>query len=115
VYFDEDISGSVIGYGTGIAVGDVNMDGGLDVVMARLTSQFNEEPFSESITALVYQGVPCPGDINADGTVNFSDLNSVLASFGLSGAGVMGDGDCSGTVNFSDLNTVLAAFGTTCN
>ncbi len=115
VLFDENLDSNVIGYATGIAVGDVDMDGGLDVVVARVTSQFEEEPFSQSITALVYQGVPCPGDINADGTVNFSDLNSVLASFGQSGAGVMGDGDCNGTVNFSDLNTVLAAFGTACD
>jgi hypothetical protein len=115
VLFDGEDNENVLGFATSIAVGDVNMDGGLDVVVGRLTSQFEEAPFSETITALVYQGVPCPGDINADGTVNFTDLNSVLASFGQSGAGVIGDGDCNGTVNFADLNTVLAAFGTSCN
>ncbi len=114
VYFDDDVDESVTGYGAGLAVGDVNMDGNLDVVVARLTSQYNEAPFSESITALVYEAVPCPGDGNADGIVNFSDLNDVLASFGQTGTGVVGDGNCSGTVDFTDLNTVLSAFGSSC-
>ncbi len=114
VYFDENIDGSVIGYATGIAVGDVNNDGNLDAVVARVTNQFEESPFSESITALVYEEVPCPGDINADDIVNFTDLNIVLAAFGQTGAGVEGDGNCSGTVDFSDLNTILSAFGSNC-
>jgi hypothetical protein len=115
ILFTGEVAGDVDRFATGIAVGDVNMDGGLDVVVARLAAEYEVEPYSQTITALVYQGVPCPGDINADGTVNFADLNSVLASFGQSGAGVVGDGDCNGTVNFADLNTVLAAFGTTCD
>lgn len=115
VYFDPDVDGSVTGYATGLAVGDVNNDGSLDAVVARSTNQFVEAPITESVTALVYNTVPCPGDINADGAINFADLNTVLASFGQSGTGILGDGDCSGSVNFADLNTVLAAFGSTCD
>jgi hypothetical protein len=115
VFFDPDLSADVVGYATGLAVGDVNNDGALDAIVARSITQFVDAPFSESVTALVYTGVPCAGDINADGAINFNDLNTVLASFGQTGTGIQGDGDCNGTVNFNDLNTVLAAFGTTCD
>jgi hypothetical protein len=56
----------------------------------------------------------CPGDSNGDNTVNFTDLNSVLSSFGQSGPGVPGDVNGDEVVNFSDLNEVLSNFGTTC-
>ena len=115
VFFDPDLSADIVGYATGLAVGDVNNDGALDAIVARSITQFIEAPFSESVTALVYTGVPCAGDINADGAINFNDLNTVLASFGQNGSGIPGDGDCNGTVNFNDLNTVLASFGTSCD
>lgn len=57
---------------------------------------------------------PCPGDANGDGTIDFSDLNAVLAQFGQAGVGLVGDIDGDGIVNFSDLNAVLALFGTAC-
>ncbi|MGP1310814.1 MAG: SUMF1/EgtB/PvdO family nonheme iron enzyme [Phycisphaerales bacterium] len=57
--------------------------------------------------------VPC-ADANADGVVNFADLNAVLAGFGQSGEGILGDLNGDGTVDFADLNEVLAAFGTVC-
>jgi hypothetical protein len=47
--------------------------------------------------------------------VNFTDLNSVLASFGQSGEGLTGDVNGDGVVNFTDLNEVLANFGADCN
>lgn len=99
-------------FASGIAVGDVNNDGALDVVITTRKVQNEEAPFSETITALAFTAVPCSGDTNGDGVINFNDLNAVLSSFGQSGAG---DTDCSGTVNFNDLNSVLSAFGTTCN
>lgn len=58
-------------------------------------------------------GVRDIADLNADGVVDFSDLNAVLATFGQSGAGIAGDADENGIVDFSDLNTVLVRFGLT--
>lgn len=57
---------------------------------------------------------PCPGDTNGDNLVNFTDLNTVLSEFGLSGPGLSGDLNDDGTVNFVDLNGVLSAFGVDC-
>jgi endonuclease/exonuclease/phosphatase family metal-dependent hydrolase len=56
----------------------------------------------------------CPGDTNGDNVVNFTDLNAVLADFGLSGESLTGDVNGDGVVNFTDLNEVLANFGTEC-
>ena len=54
-----------------------------------------------------------PGDINADGTVNFADLNAVLGAFGQTGSPgfVNADANEDGAVNFADLNLVLGTFG----
>ncbi|MBX3352416.1 MAG: hypothetical protein KF684_05735 [Phycisphaeraceae bacterium] len=54
----------------------------------------------------------CVGDANADGVINFADLNVVLSSFGLTTD--QGDLNADGVVNFSDLNLVLSAFGASC-
>ena len=59
--------------------------------------------------------IPCTGDTNGDGLVNFADLNNVLANFGLAGMGIPGDVNDDGVVNFTDLNIVLANFGNNCN
>ena len=67
-----------------------------------------------TLTGVVVGGVACDGDTNGDLVVDFTDLNTVLASFGQSGSGLPGDLDNSGTVDFADLNEVLANFGQTC-
>jgi hypothetical protein len=59
--------------------------------------------------------INCPGDTNGDNIVNFTDLNSVLAQFGLTGMGLAGDVNGDEIVNFADLNEVLANFGANCN
>ncbi len=56
----------------------------------------------------------CAGDTNGDNTVNFTDLNTVLSTFGQSGPGIAGDVNGDEIVNFADLNEVLSNFGTTC-
>lgn len=53
----------------------------------------------------------CPGDVNDDGLVDFSDLNAVLSSFGQTGAPLLGDDNADGAVDFTDLNAVLSRFG----
>jgi hypothetical protein len=57
---------------------------------------------------------PCAPDINGDGEINFTDLNSVLSAFGESGQDLPADVNDDGVVNFTDLNVVLTAFGTEC-
>jgi hypothetical protein len=56
----------------------------------------------------------CPGDTNGDGTVNFTDLNAVLSTFGQIGDAPAGDVNGDGAVNFADLNLVLSNFGVDC-
>jgi T5SS/PEP-CTERM-associated repeat protein/autotransporter-associated beta strand protein len=52
-----------------------------------------------------------PGDANADGTVNGSDLNTVLSDYNQTGMDWWhGDFDGNGTVNGTDLNTVLSNY-----
>lgn len=59
---------------------------------------------------------PCPGDTNADNSIDFGDLNAVLSAFGLqSSPGELGaDLNLDGAVDFGDLNAVLSAFGQSC-
>ena len=53
----------------------------------------------------------CPGDATGDGSIDFDDLNAVLAGWGGSGSG---DVDNDGDVDFDDLNLVLAHWGEDC-
>jgi hypothetical protein len=57
---------------------------------------------------------PLPGDANSDGSVDGSDLNTVLSNYGTtSGANwATGDFNGDGSVDGSDLNTVLSNYGT---
>lgn len=65
------------------------------------------------VTATEYLlGVRTAADTNHDGTVDFADLNNVIAAFNTSGMGILGDANEDGTVDFGDLNLVLAAFNT---
>lgn len=70
--------------------------------------------------------LPCGGDVNGDGNVNFTDLNVILAQFGndeaIDGpqAGNINDANGDGIpddalVNFTDLNVLLSGFGTSCD
>ncbi|MDX2114489.1 MAG: dockerin type I domain-containing protein [Planctomycetota bacterium] len=59
----------------------------------------------------------CPGDANNDGSVNFSDITSVLQNFNnvyTPGTGP-GDANLDGSVNFSDITSILQNFNTTCS
>ncbi|MBX3352519.1 MAG: PQQ-dependent sugar dehydrogenase [Phycisphaeraceae bacterium] len=53
------------------------------------------------IKKIVSNDAPFSGDFNADGAVDFADLNLVLTGFGT-------------TYTFSDLNAVLSSFGRSC-
>ena len=73
----------------------------------------NDTGFDDSDEVFAILG-DCEGDTNGDGVVNFTDLNTVLAAFGQTGAGLPADLNGDGVVNFNDLNEVLAAFGDNC-
>ena len=59
----------------------------------------------------VEPSVPCPGDCDSNGSVNFSDLVATLSEFGGPGSNPGCDADDSGAVNFSDLVATLSLFG----
>lgn len=61
-------------------------------------------------------GEDCPMDINGDGMVTFSDLNTLLGNYGQSAApgALPGDADCDGTIGFPDLNLLLGTYGQGC-
>ncbi|MCA9310259.1 MAG: hypothetical protein KDA21_03580 [Phycisphaerales bacterium] len=59
--------------------------------------------------------LPCPGDVNGDRRVDFSDLEILLDRWGTTGIGGMtGDLNSDGNVNFADLNILLDRWGTSC-
>ncbi len=107
------IIGAGVGHQAGISVcaGDINGDGVDDALVGAYRSGG-----SGGRAYVVYGrgGVPCPGDTNGDGEVNFADLNNVLADFNTTGANLPGDTDDDGDVDFADLNTVVSAFNTVC-
>ncbi len=78
-------------------------------------NELNSSPAFTSPQALLRIAGACPGDVNGDRVVNFTDLNIVLSFFGQNVTpGTNGDLNGDGIVNFTDLNTVLSFFGTNC-
>lgn len=57
-----------------------------------------------------------PGDLNQNGSVDLSDLSSLLANFGVASGATYagGDVDLDGDVDLTDLSALLAVFGTNC-
>lgn len=60
------------------------------------------------------EATPCPGDVNGDGAVDFTDLNAILVYFGQAGPGFPADLNGDEAVGFSDLNEALVFFGQSC-
>lgn len=82
--------------------------------IAFVTLNQNELSFLDYWTYLFRFPVQCPGDINGDEIVDFTDLNSLLSAFGQAGQDLPADLDGDGVVGFSDLNILLTAFGDAC-
>ena len=57
--------------------------------------------------------VPLPGDANGDGSVDGTDLNTVLSNYGVTSGATwaMGDFNGDGAVDGTDLNIVLSNYG----
>jgi hypothetical protein len=55
----------------------------------------------------------CPGDLNNDGIINFSDLSIMLTEYGCTGT-CISDMNNDGQVNFSDLSILLSQYGLIC-
>jgi beta-glucanase (GH16 family) len=55
-------------------------------------------------------------DTNGDGSVDITDLGTLLANFGTTSGATLSDGDVNGdgAVSITDLGTLLAEFGMTC-
>jgi len=70
----------------------------VDAVLARLATA--------SVTVL-----PCPADVDGDGSVGFTDLLLILGAFGPCGTTCAEDVDDDGTVGFTDLLLVLTNWG----
>ncbi|MBL0922248.1 MAG: pre-peptidase C-terminal domain-containing protein [Phycisphaerales bacterium] len=57
---------------------------------------------------------PCPGDLDGNQSIDFSDLNLLLGNFGQFGPGLLGDLDNDNDVDFADLNALLSVYQTPC-
>jgi hypothetical protein len=71
-----------------------------------------DQPAGGEIAAL-YTTAPLPGDANLDGSVNISDLSTLLTNYDKTGANwTTGDFAGTGTVDISDLSVVLTNYDT---
>ncbi len=104
---ESSISGSPVG----VIVYKIGPDGLLSQVAPAVMTNGGRPQYMALWTP---PSVECDGDTNGDNVVNFTDLNTVLASFGVMGDGLPGDVNGDDVVNFTDLNIVLANFGNTC-
>ena len=69
-----------------------------------------------AVTAVFIVEQSCPADLNGDNTVDLTDLQILLANYGLT-AGVQyedGDLDGDGDVDLTDIQTLLSYYGTNC-
>ena len=81
------------------------------MVTASYPWQGNNSEYDSGWVIATAASVPLPGDANRDGTVNGSDLNTVLSNYDQSGmTWDQGDFNGDGTVNGGDLNTVLSNY-----
>lgn len=113
-----------------LAPGDLNGDGTIDeddraILLAQVGLNSDQDGFNIAAD-LVADGAidqldvdafneilpPCTGDLTGDQMVDSSDLNALLAVFGL--ALENGDVDGDGDTDSVDLNLLLANFGTDC-
>ncbi len=90
-----------------LLVADCNRDGVVDVLDVNCASHVGSRELAE---AILEEMGSLPGDLNGDGTVEFSDFLVLSANFGQAGQYTDGDIDWSGTVDFPDFLTLASNF-----
>ena len=111
--FDDPVSAPMTTGPIDLTIADFNADGIDDLSCVGAPPSMPGMVWT--LLGTVPQPTPCPGDVNGDGKVNFSDLMAVLCDFGLTGVNLPADLNGDGVVNFFDLNTVLKNFGAVCD
>lgn len=79
------------------------------VTMFKPAAEGPHKPF-EVFTSVI-KPKSCLADFDNGGTVNFADLNQVLAAFGQTGEGLLPDTNNDNVIDFVDLNAALTEFG----
>ena len=105
----------------GALVADIDQENGTGVELTRFTPDARRILFSrqDGVVAAIFNPLlaECPGDVNADGSVDLADLAAQLAGFGnLTGESpATGDLDDDGDIDIGDLALLLGGFGATCH
>ncbi len=69
----------------------------------------------DAVTISAFAPCGCVGDLDGNGTIDLTDLSTLLSHFGTSGASPAdGDLDGDGDVDLTDLSAMLSMFGTDC-
>lgn len=70
----------------------------------------------QSYNVVLYVGAlaTCPGDLNADGMVDLSDLGALFSDYGCTGIGCVGDLNGDGVVGLGDLGVIFGQYGQPC-
>jgi hypothetical protein len=85
--------------------------------LAHSAYNFNTIGVAQFDNVLFSTRLPCDGDADRSGSVNFDDITTVLGAFGTStqpGTAGTGDANLDTAVNFDDITTILGSFGTAC-
>ena len=83
-------------------------DGSHEITIVAIEPSGTSNVVTETITI----GEPCEGDLDANGTIDFSDLNIFISAF--QSGDPIGDLDGNGSVGFEDLNLFIGFFSQGC-